>query len=71
MEKVRVSSSAVRAMSYDEKKHILHIWFTSGVQYDYFNVPPSKVKALRKADSIGAYLNKEIKGKYSFRKVSG
>ncbi|MEP6750895.1 MAG: KTSC domain-containing protein, partial [Bacteroidota bacterium] len=43
--------------------------FVSGAVYEYKKVPLAVVNAMRKATSKGTYLNKHIKGSYSFTKI--
>jgi hypothetical protein len=74
MEKVmkmeKVESGTVRELGYDERKHVLRVRFASGAIYDYFNVPARSYKLLKTAESVGAYLNRKIKGFYKFEKVA-
>ena len=62
-------SSVVSAMRYDPVSATLRIIFVSGMIYDYKNVPPEKYEAMRTAGSKGKFLNKFIKGYYSFKKI--
>ncbi len=63
-------SSVVTAMKYYPDTCILRVIFVSGMVYDYKNVPENVYKAMRSASSKGEFLNKEIKGKYEFEKIS-
>ena len=56
-------------MDYNEGKHTLRITYTSGAVYDYRNVPPDVYEEMKGADSKGAFLNYEIKGRYKYKKV--
>ena len=69
MQRVPVSSSAIKAIGYDPKPKVLEVMFLSGRIYRYFHVPPERYDALRKAESVGAYLNREIKGRYDYERV--
>ena len=62
-------SSVVAHISYDNKKRVLRITFVSGMVYDYKDVPEEEYMAMKTAGSKGTYLNKQIKGKYTFTKV--
>ena len=64
---IRVKSSAVRAVRYDPSSRNLSVRFWSGDEYQYKDVPPSKFRALLDAESIGAFVNKEIKPQHSFQ----
>lgn len=57
------------AIGYDPRPRVLEVVFLSGRIYRYFRVPPERYDALRHAASIGAYLNREIKGRYDYERV--
>ena len=64
----RVESSSVDAVGYDPATAKLYIRFRgSGRAYVYADVPPAVYEALIAADSIGRFVNAEIKGTYNFR----
>jgi hypothetical protein len=63
-------STVVAHMDYYPKSSTLRITFTSGEKYDYKNVPATIYQAMKQAASKGFYLNKFIKGHYSYRKVT-
>lgn len=64
-----VKSSNVAGMQYSRKTKTLSVVFTDFNQYEYYNVPRNLADGLRKAESKGKYLSKEIKGKYTYKKV--
>ena len=65
-----IKSSNVDAIAYDEQLNELHVRFKGGAHYAY-EVPSMSVYSdLMVADSVGGFLNKNIKNKYKFRKVS-
>lgn len=66
MKRTPVDSSALNRVGYDPTREILEIEFKSGNVYQYFHVPPSVYEALLKADSLGAFVNEQIKGSYQF-----
>ena len=66
MKRIPVDSSVVNRVGYDATHQILEIEFKGGHVYQYFHVPPPVHEALRKADSIGAFVNENIKGVYQF-----
>ena len=69
MDRVRVSSSNVRAVGYDAEEQILEVEFHSGSIYHYFNVPEHKYEGLMRAASKGGYLNDHIKNVYRYRQI--
>ena len=58
-------------MNYDASSETLKIIFLSGAVYEYRKVPPSVYNAMKTAFSKGTYLNKYIKGQYSYKKING
>lgn len=56
-----VSSSAVRSVGYDPFTSTLEVEWSSGAVYRYLDVSQPAVEAMMRSDSIGAYLNEEIK----------
>lgn len=63
-------SSVIDTMVYDEKASALRVVFVSGYVYEYKKVPAIVFTSLKKASSKGTYLNRHIKGKYSFKKIN-
>lgn len=63
-------SSVVAAINYDPVTSTLRIIFVSGMVYDYKNVPVKVFNAMKTASSKGTFLNRHIKGKYEFEKIS-
>ncbi len=62
-------SSVVSSFFYNPPSSTLRVIFTSGVVYDYKNVPAKVYEAMKKTTSKGKYLNKYIKGHYDFTKI--
>ena len=72
----RISSSAhqpdsavVTSFHYDRDEETLTIRFKSGTVYEYYDVPQSTYNAFIQAESLGAYLNNEIKGVYAYIRI--
>ncbi|SDU53602.1 KTSC domain-containing protein [Jiangella alkaliphila] len=64
-----VSSSALRSVGYDPQTWTLEVEFESGAVYRYLDVDPLDVEAMMAADSMGAYLNEEIKPHHEVEQV--
>lgn len=62
MKIVSVESSAILKVGYDEDA--LFVQFVGGDWYKYSHVPESIFEKLCNADSIGQFVNKEVKTKY-------
>ncbi len=67
----KMPSSVIRHFRYDAENQRLRVLFVSGIEYDYENFPKEVYEQMRKAYSKGKFLNENIKGKYSFKKVKG
>jgi hypothetical protein len=65
-----VESSAVRAVRFDATTAELDVRFEEGHEYRYSRVPRSKFRALLAADSIGAFVNCEIKPSHPCREIT-
>ncbi len=68
MKRVRLGSSAIATIAYDEEMRSLDVEFRGGDTYRYFNVSKSIYRELLKAESAGAYWN-EVKDKFAFAKL--
>lgn len=69
MERRVVSSSNVRSVGYDAGAGALEVEFNNGGLYQYLHVPEAVYSALMRAPSIGAYLNENVKDRYSYQRV--
>lgn len=70
MHRIHVSSTAIRAIGYDEKKRILEVEYVGGGTYRYFEVPPHVFLGLYDAESKGAYYDEHVKKPgYQFDRV--
>lgn len=57
-------------MEYNVSRQTLRITFVSGLVYNYLHVPERVYNNMKAATSKGTFLNKHIKGKYDFEKVT-
>jgi hypothetical protein len=69
MNRIPVSSSNVATVGYDSKTQTLEIEFNNGGVYQYFDVSQEIYEALISADSVGKFLNANIKGYYRYARV--
>lgn len=65
-----VESEAVDAVRYFPDKAMLDVRYVEGREYRYHNVPRSKYRALRAADSIGGFVNKKIKPHHDCEEIT-
>ena len=64
-------STVIAGFEYDAVALVLRIRFLSGAVYEYLDVPEELYAAMKTYREKGVFLNKFIKDKYAFRKVSG
>lgn len=77
MKLITVKSSNISQIGFEEGKtisfnqrprNILRIVFTSGITYDFYNVPKDIYEDLLDAHSIGQYFHQNIKNRYDYEK---
>lgn len=64
MEMIRVNSSAIRDVGYDQSMRRMRITFEQGHSYDFCGVPIHVFEGLMRASSKGAYYNDHIRDRY-------
>lgn len=64
-----VSSSNVSSVGYDGETGTLYVAFKNGGTYRYMKVPEEIYEGLVKAESVGGYLAKNVKGTYTYQKA--
>jgi hypothetical protein len=69
MELTPVKSSTVAKVGYNSETSELHVEFSSGAQYKYEAVEEGVYESMLSAESIGKFLNSNIKEKYEFQKI--
>ena len=57
-------------MNYNEDSQELTVEFVSGLVYIYKQVPLETFEAMKNSGAKGIYLNKYIKGRYEYVKIS-
>ncbi|RJR51421.1 MAG: KTSC domain-containing protein [Desulfobacteraceae bacterium] len=69
MNRTPVQSSNVASVGYDPNTLTLEIEFTNSSVYQYFDVPEIEYYNLVRAESVGRYLNLNIKNSYRYVKT--
>lgn len=69
MNRTSVSSSNVASVGHDRNTLTLEVEFRSGSVYQYFDVPETVCQELKNADSVGGYLNANIKNSYRYVQI--
>ena len=62
-------STVIRRFEYDPPDRRLRVTFTSGVVYDYFEVPPELPEAWRAAFSKGTFFADHVRDRFDYRLV--
>ncbi len=65
---VKVKSSNIDAIRYVEEREELHIRFKTEKVYKYRKVPQTVYDSMLITESIGKFMNKEIRNKYDFQR---
>jgi len=60
----RVESSAIAAIGYSKRRHILEVEFTNGPIYRYLDVPPAVYRDLMSAESKARFYDSNIRRHY-------
>lgn len=63
------NSSQVSAIEYFPTDKRLEVLYVQGKRYTYAEVPQEVWEAALKAESIGKFLNSEVKGKFQYRQI--
>ena len=66
MNEMRVESTTLRAVAYDEGSAVLHLEFRTRAIYRYYDVPAAVYEALLGAPSKGSYFNRVIRGRFPY-----
>jgi hypothetical protein len=69
MKRKPVDSSSIISVGYDSAGQILELEFERGKVYQYFDVPEPVYKRLLESDSIGGFVNREIKDVYDYCEI--
>ena len=69
MKRTPVTSSNVNSIGYAEVTKTLEVEFSSNIIYQYTGVELTVYRDLLAADSVGKYLNKNIKNNYAYKRM--
>lgn len=71
IERMKVDSSGIAAIGYDEKRQLLSLEFTSGTIFHYYKVPPQVFEDLGSAPSRGRFYANHIRGRFVGKPMTG
>lgn len=66
MNELRVQSTTLLALAYDDGQGILQLEFCTRAIYHYYGVPAAVYEALLGAPSKGSYFNRAIRGRFPY-----
>ena len=66
MNEMRVESTTLRAVAYDDGREVLQLEFCTRAIYHYYGVPAGVYEALLGASSKGSYFNRVIRGRFPY-----
>ena len=66
MNEMRVESTALRAVGYDDGRWVLQLEFRTRAIYYYYGVAAAVYAALLGASSKGSYFNRVIRGRFPY-----
>ena len=70
MNVIFVESSTLATIAYDSTRELLQLEFNSHAFYQFFGVPATVHERLMDAPSKGSYFNRNIRGKFLYRRIS-
>jgi hypothetical protein len=69
VDRVRVTSSCIASVGYDDTSYVLEVEFKEGHVYRYFDVPEPVVREFLGSPSLGRYLNAAIRDAYRCTRI--
>ncbi len=66
---MKVDSTSIREIEYDDKNRYLDVVFWSGNKYRYFDVTQDIFEEFRGAESLGKYFNQTIKKNHGCQRL--
>jgi hypothetical protein len=70
LSKTFTDSKTIANAEYHSSVEILTITYITGKAYEYYGVTETVWLCLLEADSIGQFVNNEIKGKYEYKLIN-
>jgi hypothetical protein len=70
MQLVPLESSSLASAGYDPALRRLELLFHSGERYLYFQVPPQIYQQFMRAESKGAWFNRNIRNRFPYQHLS-
>jgi hypothetical protein len=66
MDEMRVESTTLWAVAYDDGRGVLQLEYCTRAIYHYYGVPAAVYEALLGAPSKGSYFNRVIRGRFPY-----
>ena len=67
---IPIESTTLTSAAYDPAGQVLRLEFRSRAVYCYFDVPPVVYQELIAAESKGSFFNRNIRGRFRYRRVA-
>lgn len=67
MEMIKVESSHIKAIGYDEEKKVMRVEYSQAT-YEYYDIPKTVYEQVMNADSKGRSLRESVVG-YKYKRV--
>ena len=64
-----VNSSMANAVGYDPSQQVLQVEYSNGSVYEYSDIDTETWESLQTTDSIGRFINQNIKGQYQSKRI--
>lgn len=71
MQEQTVKSTGIKWIRYDERARTLDVAYVNSGEYRYFDVGPEVCAWLSRAESKGKFVNRLVKEKYRYERLSG
>lgn len=69
MRRHEVNSTSLASVGYDANSRTLEVEFRSGAVYHYHEVPYRVAQGLARAQSIGGYFMRAVRGAFAYERV--
>lgn len=69
MNRIPVTSTNVASVGYDSKSQTLEVEYQNSTIYQYYDVPETVYEELTKAQSVGSFLNAQVKPVFRYARL--
>jgi non-canonical (house-cleaning) NTP pyrophosphatase len=69
MDMIEVKSSVLKSIGYDAEAQKVHVEYQNGSTFAFVAVPADVYEKFKNSESVGKFMNAELKGKYVSERV--